>query len=408
MKTILIISILTLLSITGHCQKTDKEIIKKVAQNIMGNTTWDFISKNTGKTIKTVDDSNDPSSVKIRSPYNTWHYWNGVLNIAMLDFAGYFQEPAYKKWVQKNYEFAFENVDVFAKNYRPSMNKWTYPFGQHIVTRELDDCGAMGGGLIEVYREIKRDDYKAYIDKAANHIMNIQERLEDGTLARGGPRKYTIWADDLYMGIVFLARMGALTGEQKYFDDAAKQVINFTKYCYNPSTELYYHGYYNDLEKNNVAHWGRCNGWVMLAQANLLEFLPENHPKREELLEIFFQQVIGVSRYQDKSGLWHQLINKPGSYLETSCTAMFTYSVAKAVNNGWIPKSYGLVALDGWEGLKSKITGDGQVEGICIGTGMQDNLKFYYNRPTQLNDIHGLGAVLLAGIEILKMKDNSY
>jgi len=398
--------IILFLNVNGFTQNLseDEKILKSIAGNILSNTTYDFIDRSNGEILKTVNTEKYSRSVQIRSPYNTWNYWNGVLNIAMIDFAGYFNEPKYKEWAQKNYEFAFDNVAVFQKNFKPFMNKWAYPFGQYIVTRELDDCGAMGGGLIEVYKEIKRDDYKAYIDKAANHILKGQERLEDGTLVRGGPRRFTIWADDLYMGIVFLARMGRLTGEQKYFDDAAKQVVNFTKYCYNPNTELYYHGYYSDLKQNNVAHWGRCNGWVMLAQADLLEFLPEDHPQRKKLLEIFLQQVIGVSRYQDKTGLWRQLINKSDSYLESSCTAMFTYSIAKAVNNGWIPENYGLIALDGWAGLKSKIQEDGQVQDICVGTGMQDNLRFYYERPTQLNDIHGLGAVLLAGIEILKMK----
>jgi unsaturated rhamnogalacturonyl hydrolase len=331
-------------------------------------------------------------------------YWNGVLNIAMIQYAGYTKNPVYKQFAIKNYEFAFDNAGIFLKNYKPTMDKWSYPFGQYIVLRELDDCGAMGGGLIEVYKEVKRDDYKIYIEKTADHILNKQERLEDGTFVRSGPHQMTLWADDLYMSIVFLARMGNLTGEQKYFDDAARQVINFTKYLYNPNTQLYYHGYYSDIRQNNVAHWGRCNGWVMLAQANLLEFLPKDHPKRDSLLAIFQQQVIGVSRYQSQTGLWHQLIDKNDSYLESSCTAMFTYSIAKAVNNSWIDRRYRTLAEQGWKGLKSKIQTDGQVQDICIGTGMEDNLVFYYNRPKQLNDIHGLGAVLMAGVEMLKMK----
>lgn len=383
----------------------DEQIIRSVADHIIQNTTWDFIDRSNGEILKNISKENYSPAVQIRSPYNTWNYWNGVLNIAMIDLADFFHETVYKEWAQKNYAFAFDNVTVFQENYKPFMNKWTYPFGQYIVTQELDDCGAMGGGLIEVYREVKRDDYKAYLDKAAEHILTGQERLEDGTLVRSGPHRFTLWADDLFMGNVFLARMGALTGDPEYFDDAARQVINFTKYLFNPYTQLYYHGYYSDIDKQNVAHWGRCNGWVMLAQADLLEFLPEGHPQRDKLLEIFLRQVIGISRYQDKTGLWHQLIDKSDSYLESSCSAMFIYSIAKAVNKGWIPESYASIAREGWKGLKTKIRPDGQVEDICIGTGMEDNLVFYYERPAQLNDIHGLGAVLLAGVEILKLNN---
>ena len=274
-----------------------------------------------------------------------------------------------------------------------------------VRTGELDDCGAMGGGLIEVYRKNKNEEYKAYIDKAAQHMLNEQERLDDGTFVRTFPHEMTLWGDDLYMSIVFLARMGDLTGDQKYFDDAARQVINFTKYLYNPNKGLYYHCWYSDIRENGVAHWGRCNGWLMVAQADLLEYLPENHPKRDTLISIFHQHILGISRHQDISGMWHQLLDKNDSYLETSATAMFTYSIAKGVNEGWIDDRYQSIAENGWRGVKSQIQGDGKVENICAGTGIKNDLIFYYTRPAPLNDAHGLGAILLAGIEMLKLKD---
>ncbi len=401
---ILIILLLLFNTTFGQTKNSDERILKSIAENILLNTTYDFYDSASDKILSNINEDNYTPEVKIRSPYNTWHYWNGVLNIAMFDLAEYFNEMKYKQHSIKNYAFVFKNISLFKENYKSSINKWVYPFGQFIVTRELDDCGAMGGGLIEVYKEDKRKDYKSYIDKAADHILNKQERLEDGTLVRLFPHEMTLWGDDLYMSIVFLARMGDLSGEIKYFDDAAKQVINFTKYLFNPNTELYYHCWYSDLKQNGVAHWGRCNGWVMLAQADLLEYLPEDHPQRDELISIFLQQIIGLSRYQSKSGLWHQVLNRTDSYLETSCTAMFTYSIAKAVNNGWIDKRYMTIAEQGWKGIKSKVQADGQVQDICIGTGIRDDLIFYYERPTKLNDIHGLGAVLLAGVEILKSK----
>jgi rhamnogalacturonyl hydrolase YesR len=83
---------------------------------------------------------------------------------------------------------------------------------------------------------------------------------------------------------------------------------------------------------------------------------------------------------------------------------MFTYAIAKAVNNGWIDENFKTIAQAGWEGIKTKIQPDGQVKDICVGTWIKNDLVFYYKRPTQLNDIHGLGAVILAGTEILKLK----
>lgn len=404
LKKILFIFVLFFsLTVYGESENSNEKIVRSIADRIIANTTYDFLNTETKEIISKVDKSNYSAEIKIRSPYNTWHYWNGVLNIAMLEMANYFQEEKYRQQVEKNYRFIFENYKIFQQHITEDDNKWVYPFGQFLVTEELDDCGAMGGGLIEIFQSNSKKEYEDYIQKAANHIMKIQPRLDDGTLVRGGPREMTLWGDDLYMSIVFLSRMGHLTGDRKYFDDAALQVMNFTKYLYDPDTELYYHCWYSDIEKNGIAHWGRCNGWIMLAQADLLKYLPEKHSKRQQLIEILHQQVLGIAKYQDRSGLWHQLLNKPDSYLETSCTAMFTYSIAKAINKGWLDERYRAIAQLGWEGLKSKIQTDGQVKDICIGTGVGDNLAFYYNRPAELNDIHGLGAVLLAGVEVLKM-----
>jgi len=391
--------------INAQVIENDKDILKKLADDIVENTSYKFYNTKTKETFENLTPENSVKNIKLSSDYTDWKYWNGVLNIGLLKYADYTGDKKYKETVFKNYEFAFKHKDFFEKYYPKDAHRWHHLFGLLINTEELDDCGAMGGGLIEVYKENKQKSYKEYIDETADHILNKQYRLEDGTLVRKWPFEYTLWADDLYMSIVFLSRMGSLTGEQKYFDDAAKQVINFTKYLYDKQSQLYYHCYYSDLKRNGVAHWGRCNGWVMVAQADLLERLPLNHPLRKTLISIFEQQVIGVSRYQTGSGLWHQLLDKEDSYLETSVTAMFAYSIAKGVNNGWIDTRYATIAQNAWRGLKSKINEKGKIEGICEGTGIEESLSYYYNRPTPVHDIHGLGAVLMAGIEVIKLSD---
>lgn len=383
----------------------DAAILKNLADDIVHHTNYKLYDKNTNQTFEKITKETPVKGVKVSSRYTDWRYWNGVLNIGLLKYADFTGDNSYKETVHKNYEFAFNTYAYFSKFYPKDADRWQYPFGVLYKTKELDDCGAMGGGLIEVYKDVKSNTYKEYIDHAADHILNKQDRLEDGTLVRTWPYTYTLWADDLYMSIVFLSRMGSLTGEQKYFDDAALQVINFTKHLFNTQTQLYYHCYYSELERNGVAHWGRSNGWVMLAQSDLLEHLPVDHPKRDTLLSIFEQQIVGVSRYQHGSGLWHQLLNKEDSYLETSVTAMFAYSIAKGINKGWIDKRYQSIATNAWSGVTSKINAEGKVEGICKGTGIDESLVYYYNRPTPVHDIHGLGAILLAGIEMLKLSD---
>ena len=259
--------------------------------------------------------------------------------------------------------------------------------------------------MIEIMENDPKPAYKEYISKAGNFVLNEVHRLDDGTLSRPEPHEMTLWLDDLYMSVPFLARMGQYTGEQKYFDFAARQVIQFTEYLFDPNKQIYFHCYYDDLKENGVARWGRANGWAAMAQAELLDFLPEDHPQRDTLIYLFEQQIVGFSRYQSEKGLWHQILDKPDSYLETSCTAMFVYAVAKGINEGWIDKRYRTIAFQGWNGLKTRITKDGEITGVCKGTGIRDDLVFYYTRPTPHNDFHGTGAMLHAGVEILKLKD---
>lgn len=215
---------------------------------------------------------------------------------------------------------------------------------------------------------------------------------------------YTVWADDLFMCAPFLVRMGDMTGDGKYYDEAVRQVILFNKYLFDEHTGLMWHCYYSDLGTVGGTYWGRCNGWMMYAMADVLEHLPEDHPGRDEVIELFRRQVHHIAQYQNQSGLWHQILHKPDSYLETSCTAMFTYSIALGIRKGWLDERYKSIAVAGWNGISTQIQKDGGVTNICTGTAVGNDIKFYYDRPAPYNDIHALGAIILAGIEMYRME----
>lgn len=387
------------LAFSQDAANTEKTV-RLVADRIIQNTSFKFINTKTHQKYDSTTGLEPSADIKAESTYNKWAYVNGVLTVGMMHTADVLSDKKYSDYSQHNFEFIFNNINYFEALYKANTPKVEY--SSVFSMSNLDACGAMAAGLNDVDALAHRKDFRAYLDRAATYITTKQQRLPDGTLCRPRPRDGTLWADDMYMSIPFLARMGKITGDAKYFDDAIKQVENFNKYLYDPSTGLYIHNYFADVAMNGVAHWGRCNGWVAMAQVELLSNLPVNHPKRAELIKLLLRQIVGYSRYQDQTGLWHQLLDKPDSYLETSVTAMFTYSVAKAVNEGWIPPSYLSIAREGWKGLLTKITPDGQMQDVCIGTDMEDDIKFYYTRPTQLNDTHGLGALLLAGSEMIR------
>lgn len=398
--------ILLLVSLTNAQDiNSDEIVLRKVADYILNHSEFNFIGIQNGQTYSSTKDIPEDVEVNLKSTFGEWHYTNGVLNMAMINLSNFLNEKKYYDFAASHIAFGMDNYKFFQKRFKNDRPHYHYPFGQLWTMKELDDCGAMGASMIEVYQIIKRDDYKEYIENTAKHITEGQKRMDDGTLMRTFPYKLTLWADDLYMSVPLLAKMGKFTGDSKYYNDALKQVFNFTKYLWNENKELYYHCYYSDLKRNGVAHWGRCNGWIMMAQVYLLNVLPSDHPERKALIDNLERQITGIAKYQNSEGLWHQVLDKIDSYLESSCTAMFVYSIARAVNEGWIDPRYGSIALRGWNGLiNQKITPDGQVKDICVGTGIEDNIVFYYNRPARNNEKHGLGPVIDAGIEIIKLK----
>ena len=155
------------------------------------------------------------------------------------------------------------------------------------------------------------------------------------------------------MSVPALAQMGALTGDRTWFDDAVKQVLQFHGHLWDPQAALYAHGKHMNQPLNPEFYWARANGWAMLASVELLDVLPADHPGRGRVLEALRAHIRSIAKLQSgTSGLWHQMLDKPDSYLETSASAIFVYSIARAINRGWIsPVSYGSVAQAGWIGV---------------------------------------------------------
>jgi rhamnogalacturonyl hydrolase YesR len=387
----------------ANAQNNTEAVVRRVADHVIQTTSFRFVNNKTGEQFESTKGKDTSVNVRAESKFNRWQYVNGVLTVGMLRLSAVTHDQRYADYSKKNFHFIFDNLDYFRRQFDAGTQGVEYRPVFRIGS--LDDCGSMSAGLLDVYATDKRKDFLDYLERVGDYILNKQVRFDDGTLARNNPRKMTLWADDLYMSVPFLARMGKLTGDKKYFDFAVRQVKQFNRYIFDSTTGLYFHTFFNDENMNGVARWGRCNGWVALAQVELLDNLPSNHPDRPELTKLLLRQIVGFSRYQDTSGMWHQLLDKPESYLESSVTAMFVYAVAKAVNEGWISKRFITIAQNGWEALSRKVTADGQIPDICIGTSVEEDIRYYYNRPKELNDTHGLGAFLMAGAEMIRAKD---
>jgi rhamnogalacturonyl hydrolase YesR len=276
-----------------------------------------------------------------------------------------------------------------------------------VAPHALDDAGAMCAAMIKTYRLTNDKSLRPVIDNYINYISTKEFRLKDGTMARNRPLKNTLWLDDLYMSVPALAQMGKLTGDKKYYDDAVKQILQFSKRMFNKDLGFYMHGWVEDMNPHPEFHWARANGWALVAMTELLEVLPENYKGRAEVLEQLKAHIKGLAPYQSDKGFWHQLIDRNDSYLETSATAMYAYCIAHAVNKGWIDaKAYAPMSILAWNAVTTKVNDKGQVEGTCVGTGMAFDPAFYYYRPTNVYAAHGYGPVLMAGAEIITLLNN--
>lgn len=271
--------------------------------------------------------------------------------------------------------------------------------------RSLDDSGSMAAAMIKASRAgIDAASLRPCIDRYLTWISRSQDRLADGTLARQRPHPSTLWLDDLYMSVPALAQMGALTGDGSYWDDAVKQILQFSSRMFVPEKGLYRHGWVQDMVPHPAFHWARANGWAIVAMTELLEVLPAEHPGHAAVLAQYQAHIAGLAATQSGQGLWHQLLDRNDSYLETSASAMFVYSIARGINRGWLnAAAYGPVASLGWNAVVRKINAQGQVEDTCIGTGMGFDPMFYYYRPTSPLAAHGYGPVLLAGAEMIQL-----
>ena len=275
----------------------------------------------------------------------------------------------------------------------------------------LDDCGSFASMMLEVNKYLGLRDVKKVADYVGDYIYNHQSRLEDGTFFRKEMMHHfhnmTMWADDLYMSVPFLVRYSQFTGDQKYLDDAANQFFGFKKRLFMPEEKIMSHVYDFKYDSKTNVPWGRGNGWVVFSMTELLEVLPEDHPKRNDLIEFLNTLCEGYLALQDDEGMWHQVLNDHESYPETSCTSMFIYAFTRGIRFGWLknPEKYVKAIYKAWKGIsKTSVDSNGNVYGVCRGSEFSFIADYYkYELGWNLNDTHGTGIVMLAGIEVIRL-----
>lgn len=346
--------------------------------------------------------------------YAKWNYPLGVTLYGLLHSGRVLGMPEVESYVVGHMQRCCDTYDYAMwdrERYGGATNV------HHLLTSldSLDDCGSFGSALLETARHHALTGYRRLADLVADYIAHKQARLPDGTFFRRQLmhtfHENTLWADDLYMSVPFLCRYHLLTGEASYLDDAARQFLGFRQRLYMPELRAMSHVY--DFNKGMATGipWGRGNGWTVFSLAELLTVLPESHALRAELLGFYRDLCAGYLALQGPMGMWHQVLNEHDAYPETSCTSMFIYAFARGLRRGWLPEPerYAAAIERAWEALtRQSIDAAGNVHGVCRGSEFSFTSD-YYKRDLlwNLNDTHGTGIVLLAGVESLRWREKA-
>jgi len=341
--------------------------------------------------------------------YGKWNYPLGVTLLGLLRVGRELNRPAY-------IHYTLDHIGLSSSLDRYALwDRQTYGAAgvnnQLSAIDSLDDCGSFGATMLEAMEHGDIPDGRAVADRIARYMTEDQERLPDGAFYRvrgsGETRQETMWCDDLYMSTPFLMRYGRLTGEHAHWDDAINQFLRFRDYLFLPEQGIMSHVYDFVRGRATGIPWGRGNGWVLFSLTELLTVLPEEHERREELLAFYRDLCRGFLALQGENGLWHQVLDRTDSYEETSCTSMFVYAFARGIRLGWLeePEAYLDSVRKAWEGMtRISIDWKGNIYGVCRGSGYSFTALYYRDDlGWNLNDTHGIGIVLLAGTELLRL-----
>jgi len=261
------------------------------------------------------------------------------------------------------------------------------------------DNNVFGSVPLELYLQTKQQKYLDLGLKYADTqwILPENAKPEEKQWADQGYSWQTrIWIDDMFMITAVQAQAYRATGDRKYIDRAAKEMVLYLDKI-QLENGLFYH--------SPDAHysWGRGNGWMAVGMAEILRILPKDNPNRNRIMEDYHKMMAALLKYQEADGMWRQIIDDPEAWKETSGTAMFTYAFISGVKNGWLDaKIYGAAARKGWMGLINYINQNDELTEVCEGTNIKNDRNHYMQRKRIVGDLHGQAPLLWCATALLR------
>jgi unsaturated rhamnogalacturonyl hydrolase len=258
-----------------------------------------------------------------------------------------------------------------------------------VPKRDHVDDSIFGVVPLQIYMETKD---KKYLD----YGLTYADRQWENPLPDGLSHETRYWIDDMYMLTILQLEAYRATGDQKYLDRDAREMVAYLDKLQQPNG-LFYHA------PDVPFFWGRGDGWVAVGMAEMLSTLPANHPDRARILKGYRLMMAALVKYQAADGMWRQLIDKPQSWEESSSTGMFTFALITGVKNGWLDgPTYGPAARKAWIALAGMVDQNDNVTSVCEGTNKDNSLDWYLERKRRTGDFHGQETVLWSASALLR------
>lgn len=334
-----------------------------------------------------------------------WEYTHGLIMSSM-------QEVWKQSGEQRFYDYTKEFADFMVDS-----------AGTILTYKKTDfNIDRVNGGkfLINLYKESGEEKYKLAVEELRDQMRN-HPRNKEGGFWHKKVYPHQMWLDGIYMGSPFLAQYAATFDEPELFDDVANQIIVMDKYGYSEETGLFHHAWDESKEQKwadpetglSTNYWGRSIGWFAMALVDALDFLPVDHPKRDDIIAIAQKLAKGIERYQSKEGVWYQVVDqgtREGNYLESSSTGMFTYFLLKGAEKGYLDQVDLAAGKKAYQGMLTEFVredADGGISltNVCGVAGLGGNpyrdgsYEYYIGEVIRVNDPKGVGPFILASLQ---------
>ena len=311
--------------------------------------------------------------------------WYGALTFAQLT-----RDAALKKKLIERFEPLFgpeAHLIPTADHVDPSVFG-AVPLELYIQTRDVR--------YLPIGKNIADRQWAPATKERLESLAQEERHIVEQAVKEGLSQQTRFWIDDMYMITALQAQAFRATGDRAYIDRAGREMAVYLDKL-QQSNGLFYHA------PDVPFFWGRGNGWMAAGMAELLRSLPEDHPNRTRIMAGYQKMMATLLRYQDENGMWRQLIDRPESWPETSCTGMFTFALVSGVKQGWLDaKTYAPAARKGWLGVIQYLNEDADIREVCEGTNKKNDYQYYLDRKRNVGDLHGQAPLLWCASAFLR------